>query len=187
MHCGGGVAVRGTNGETPLPDTCGWLHFGCWSQHLGCTKHLLRVEVRARCGRAVNRGARRRHALETLLCPHSGPVNVSGLGPKTLPVRVGLGGGAAARSLVTDHQAGERERRSNQTVRLGAFRPDAPSQSVLYIRKGYQAGSARCWPVRRQAPPLPSGVTRSRNAVDQTLVSATACSTRPAPAYGRAR
>jgi hypothetical protein len=34
---------------------------------------------------------------------------------------------------VTDHQEGERERRSNQTVRLRVCGPDVPAQSVLYI------------------------------------------------------
>jgi len=34
---------------------------------------------------------------------------------------------------VTDHQADERERRSNQRLRLRVGRPDIPAQSVLYI------------------------------------------------------
>jgi hypothetical protein len=52
--------------------------------------------------------------------------------PKTLPVRPRLGGGAATADLVTDHQEGERESRSNQTVRLQGLRPDVPIQSVQY-------------------------------------------------------
>ena len=78
-------------------------------------------------------GPRTGHARETLLCPHSGLLNASGLCSKTLLVSVRLGGGAATRDLVTDHQGSERERRSNQTVRLRVFRPDVPAQSVLYI------------------------------------------------------
>ncbi len=62
--------------------------------------------------------------------------------------------------LVTDHQADEQERPSNHAVRLGAFRPEGPAQSVLYIRKTPQQGSALWWPVRRQARSLPSAVTR---------------------------
>jgi hypothetical protein len=58
--------------------------------------------------------------LETLLCPRPGLVNASGLCPKTLLVSVRLGGGAATGHVVTKHQAGERERQSNQTVRLRA-------------------------------------------------------------------
>ena len=57
----------------------------------------------------------------------------SGLCPKTLLVSVRLGGGAATGDLVTDHQEGERERRSNQTVRLRVLRPDTPTQSGLYV------------------------------------------------------
>ncbi len=34
--------------------------------------------------------------------------------------------------LVTDHQESERERLSNQTVRLRGLCPDVPAQSVLY-------------------------------------------------------
>ena len=57
----------------------------------------------------------------------------SGLCPKTLLVSVRLGGGAATGDLVTDHQEDERERWSNQTVRLRGCGPDVPSQSMLYI------------------------------------------------------
>jgi hypothetical protein len=64
------------------------------------------------------------------------------------------------RHLVTDHQEGEQERRSNQRQGLRAVCPDAPAQSMLYRRKEHQAGSALCGPVRRQAPSLPSAVTR---------------------------
>ena len=52
---------------------------------------------------------------------------------KTRLGRVALGGGAATGHLVTDHQESERERRSNQTVRLRVCSPDIPAQSVLYI------------------------------------------------------
>ena len=34
---------------------------------------------------------------------------------------------------MTDHQADERERQSNQSVRLRGYRPDVPVQAVLYI------------------------------------------------------
>ena len=44
--------------------------------------------------------------------------------------------------LVTDHQEDEQERPSNHAVRLGAFRPDGPAQSALYIRKTHPEGSA---------------------------------------------
>ena len=80
-----------------------------------------------------NSGARRHHALETLQCPHAGLLNTRGLCPKTLLVSLRLGEGAATRDLVTHHQEDERERRSNQTVRLRGVRPDTPAQSVLYI------------------------------------------------------
>src|SRR6266540_2546858 len=66
--------------------------------------------------------------------PSSRSSQSSGLCPKTLLVSVRLGGGAATGRLVTDHQEGERERRSNQTVRLRVLGPDAPAQSVLYIQ-----------------------------------------------------
>ena len=64
--------------------------------------------------------------------PSSRSSQSSGLCPKTLLVSVRLGGGAATGDLVTDHQEGERERRSNQTVRLRVLCPDAPAQSALY-------------------------------------------------------
>jgi len=35
--------------------------------------------------------------------------------------------------VVTEHQAEERERQSNQSVRLRGYRPDVPVQSVLYL------------------------------------------------------
>ena len=73
-----------------------------------------------------NRGVDGRHALETLQCPHPGSVNTGGLCRETLLVRVELGGGAATGDLVTDHQAGERERQSNQSQGLRALGPDAP-------------------------------------------------------------
>jgi len=41
MPYGGGVAVRETTSETPWPSICSWLDFGCWSQPVGRTKHLL--------------------------------------------------------------------------------------------------------------------------------------------------
>ena len=47
MPYGGGVAVRITFGELFVPSGCGCLDFGCWSQHVSCTKHLLRVDVLA--------------------------------------------------------------------------------------------------------------------------------------------
>ena len=72
----------------------------------------------------------------------------SGLCRETLLVSSRLGEGAATRHLMTHHQEGEQERQSNQTVRLRGFRPDTPSQSVLYIRKEYHAGSPRYRPVR---------------------------------------
>ena len=90
-------------------------------------------------GSTGNRGPRKGHARETLLSPHAGLLNASGLCSKTLLVRVRLGGGAATRDLVTHHQGGEQERQSNQTVRLRVFRPDTPLQSVLYIRSIPQA------------------------------------------------
>jgi hypothetical protein len=52
---------------------------------------------------------------------------------ETLLVSLRLGGGAATGHVVTDHQEDERERRSNQTVRLRVCSPDIPAQSVLYI------------------------------------------------------
>jgi hypothetical protein len=75
---------------------------------------------------------RRGHVRETLVSPHAGPLNTSGLCPQTLLVSARLGGGAATGPLVTDHQADERERPSNQSVRLRGYRPDVPVQSVLY-------------------------------------------------------
>ena len=100
---------------------------------LSCTTHLSRVNVSGEQYATGNSGPRKGHALETLLYPHSGPFNASGLCPKTLLVSLRLGGGAATGHLVTEHQEDERERQSNQTVRLRGFRPDAPAQSVLYL------------------------------------------------------
>jgi hypothetical protein len=100
---------------------------------VSCTKHLWRVNASAELCSTGNSGPRKGHALETLVFPHSGPLKASGLCSKTLLVRVRLGGGAATRNLGTDHQGGEQERQSKQTVRLRVFRPDTPSQSVLYI------------------------------------------------------
>ena len=91
---------------------------------------------------AENSSARRHHALETLLYPHAGLLNTSGLCPKTLLVSLRLGRGAATEDLATRHQVDEREIQSNQTVRLGVFRPEGPAQSVLYIRKTHPEGSA---------------------------------------------
>ena len=39
------MAVRETHGEASWPSVYGWLDCGCWSQHEGCTTHLLRVDV----------------------------------------------------------------------------------------------------------------------------------------------
>ena len=80
-----------------------------------------------------NSGARRPHALETLLCPHTGLLNASGLCLKTLLVSLRLGGGAATRPLMTSHQEGEQERQSNQAMWLRALRLATLLQSMLYI------------------------------------------------------
>lgn len=61
---------------------------------------------------------------------------------KTLLVSGRLGGGAATGDLVTDHQEDERERPSNQSLRLRAYGPAPPSQSMRYIRKTHLKGSA---------------------------------------------
>ena len=82
------------------------------------------------CG-VENSGPRKGHALETLVCPRAGLLNASGLCPQTLLVSSRLGGGAATRHLVTHHQGDERERPSNQHVRLRAFRLATLAQSVL--------------------------------------------------------
>ena len=121
----------------------------------GCTKHLLRINVSRAKSYSRNSSLRRGYVLETLLCPCAGLLNTSGLCPKTLLVSSRLGEGAATGSLVTHHQAGERERQSKQTVRLRGFRPDTPSQSMLYLRKEYQPGSPRSRPVRPWALALP--------------------------------
>src|SRR5713101_5118249 len=83
-----------------------------------------------------------RRSLETYLYPRPGPGNASGLYRETLLVSVELGGGAATGHLVTNHQGGEREGRSNQRVGLRVACPDAPSQSGLHI----QGASARLFP-----------------------------------------
>ena len=136
--------------------------------------HQTPIEGRCFCGRCStgNSSTHKYYALETLLCPRPGLLNASGLYRETLLVSVRLGGGAATGHSMTDHQEDERERRSNQSLGLRAFCPDAPSQSALYIRKEHQAGSALCRPVRRRAPSLPSGVTRSQSDGGQTLVAA---------------
>ena len=104
--------------------------------------------------------------------PSSRSSRNSGLCPRTLLVSFRLGGGAATTDLVTNHQGGERERQSNRGLRLRAFRPATPAQSVLYIRKESAKGSALYEPVRRWAPSLPSAVTRSQSVGDQTPVRA---------------
>jgi hypothetical protein len=104
--------------------------------------------------------------------PSSRSSQSSGLCRETLLVSSRLGGGAATGHLVTNHQGDERERQSNHCLRLGAFCPDVPAQSVLYIRKTHHEGSAHWWPVRQRALALPSGVTRSQSAEDQTRVPA---------------
>src|SRR5829696_1833186 len=91
---------------------------------------------------------------------------------ETLLVSFRLGGGAAATDLGTPHQTDERERQSNRSLGLRAFRPATPAQSVLYIRKESAAGSALYEPVRPRALSLPSAVTRSQSGGDQTLVPA---------------
>jgi hypothetical protein len=63
-------------------------------------------------------------------------------------VSLRLGGGAATGHWGTDHQEGERESWSNQTVRLRVLGPDAPVQSLLYRRKAHAEGSPLCGPVR---------------------------------------
>ena len=86
-----------------------------------------------------NSGARRRHALETLLCPHPGLLNTSGLCPKTLLVSARLGGGAATGHLVTHHQEDERERRSNQTRAA----PGLASRCSRTVRAVYKEGASQ--------------------------------------------
>ena len=63
--------------------------------------------------------------------PSSRSSQSSGLCRETLLVSVRLGGGAATGHLGTDHQADERERRSNHAIGLRGVRPDIPAQSVL--------------------------------------------------------
>jgi hypothetical protein len=161
MPRGGGVAVRRTLGEPSLPSACGSLDFDCWIQP-GAVPNTYRGSILSHF-KWENSGLRRGHALETLLCPHPALLNASGLSPQTLLVSTRLGGGAATQGLVTHHQGGERERGSNQTVRLRGVRPDLPTQSMLYIRKEHRAGSPLCGPVRRRAPSFPSVVTRSQS------------------------
>ena len=87
----------------------------------GHSRGLHQTPIEGQCFRGAmfhgKQWPRKGHALETLLCPPPGPVNASGLCLQTLPVSVGLGGGAATGPLVTSHQGGERERRSNQRHR----------------------------------------------------------------------
>ena len=109
----------------------------------------------------------------------------SGLCPKTLLVSARLGRGAATGPLVTNHQDDERERQSNQYIRLRAVRPATPAQSVLYRRKESAEGLARYEPVRPGARALPSAVTRSQSVGGQTRVPAKACSTRHVRACAR--
>ena len=96
--------------------------------------------------------------------PSSRSSQSSGLCPKTLLVSVRLGGGTATGHSVTHHQEDERERRSNHSLGLRVCGPDAPSQSARHIYKEHRVGSPPRGPVRRQAPSLPSGVTRSQSA-----------------------
>ena len=92
--------------------------------------------------------------------PLSRSSQVGGLYPKTLLVSLRLGEGAATRRLMTGHQEDERERASNHGLRLRAYCPATPAQSMLYIRKKSAEGSALYAPVRPRACSLPSGVTR---------------------------
>jgi hypothetical protein len=78
MHYGGGVTVRETHGETPYASLCGWLDFGCWSQPVGCTKHLLRINVSVEHWSTGNSSPRRSYVLETLLCPCAGLLKAAG-------------------------------------------------------------------------------------------------------------
>ena len=91
--------------------------------------------------------------------PSSRSSQSNGLCPQTLLVSVRLGGGAATGDLVTDHQEGERERRSNQTVRLRVCGPDVPVQSVLY-REGRNI---------EQAPPVVGQLDRGLHLSPQGL------------------
>ena len=129
MHCGVGVAVRkqrvNRHSQISVAD---------FISVAGHSLGLHQTPLEGRCSRMLqeeNSGLRRNHALETLVCPHSGRLTASGLCPQTLLVSSRLGGGAATRHLVTHHQGGERERPSNQHVRLRAFRLATLAQSVL--------------------------------------------------------
>jgi hypothetical protein len=119
MHYGGGVAVRKYlvihQAQVSMADLISVAGHNLWPNQTpieGRWSLTLSVE---------NSGLRGGYALETLLCPHAGLLNASGLCPQTLLVSFRLGGGAATRHLVTDHQESERERQSNQRLRLGPF------------------------------------------------------------------
>lgn len=155
----------------------------------GHSLELHQTPIEDRCSRryaAENSRTRKSYVRETLGCPCPGLFNASGVCPKPLLVSARLGEGAAMRPLRTHHQEEERERPSNHTVRLRAFRPVTPSQSRLYIRKESTNGSAQGEPVRPWAPSLPSAGTRSQSAGGHTPVPACAWSTRPGPICGRA-
>ena len=86
-----------------------------------CPTHLLRIKVaRGTSGRG-NRSLRRGYVLETLLCPHAGLLNASGLGPKTFLVSLRLGREAAMGPLGTEHPGEERKRGSNPPQGLRAL------------------------------------------------------------------
>ena len=161
MHRGGGVAVRTQRvnrlcqagatvlisgaghsrglHQTPIEDRC----FG----ETGSRETVVPGELRPRNSSV----------------PSSRSSRSSGLCPKTLLVSFRHGEGAAATDFVTNHQGGERERQSNRSLRLRAFRPATPAQSMLYIRKESAKGSALYEPVRRWALSLPSVVTWSQS------------------------
>ena len=172
MHCGGGVAVRRTTSEPSLTQRLRLTSF----RLLVTACRLHQTPIEGRCFRgAMFHGKQWRPQTprpRNSSVPSSRSSQSSGLCQKTLLVSSRLGGGAATGHLVTSHQGDERERQSNHCLRLGAFCPDVPAQSVLYIRKTHHEGSAHWWPVRQRALALPSGVTRSQSAEDQTRVPA---------------
>ena len=132
----------------------------------GHSRGLRQTPLADRCSRVLRRGEQwlpQGPRPRNSSVPSSRSSQSSGLCPKTLLVRVRLGGGAATRNLVTHHQGGERKRWSNQTVRLRGFCPDVPAQSVLDRRKEHHAGSTRYRPVRPWARSLPSAVTRRQS------------------------
>ena len=141
----------------------------------GHSLRLHQTPIEGRCSRILMRREQRCPQAprpRNSSVPSSRSSQCSGLWPVASPVSGRLGGGAATGHLVTAHQGGERERRSNHCLRLRAFCPDVPVPSVLYIRKKHQEGSPLCEPVRPRAPSLPSAVTRSQSVGDQRLVSA---------------